>query len=74
MAWGEWMVPELSLAAEAQLASAKHTLLQEVHQHPEQVAELAWASMQQAAMLQSIMRKATARIAELELAEVLRHP
>ena len=71
MAWGEWMVPELSLSAAATLEFNKRLLLDQVKRRPDEVAATAGAILEHNAMLQSILSKATKRIAELELELVL---
>mgnify|MGYP006266437471 CR=1 FL=1 len=69
--WGQWMVPELSLSAEAQLEAAKRDLMREVKHRPDEVAALAGSLLQQNALLRSILSNATAQIAEHELKAAL---
>jgi hypothetical protein len=71
MAWGEWMIPELSISASVDLEHKKRLLLAEVKKRPDEVAQAAAAILQHNAMLQSILRKATTHIAELELKSLL---
>jgi len=71
MAWGDWMIPELSTSAELDLERKKRLLLSEVRNRPDEVAQAAVAILQHNAMLQSIVRKATMHIAELEIKSVL---
>lgn len=71
MSWGEWMVPELSIAAAVQLEHGKRVLRENATAHPQQVANLACSTLEQTFLQQSIMRKATARIAELEMIMLL---
>jgi len=71
MSWGEWMVPELSIAAAVQLEHGKRVLRENATTHPERVADLACSTLEQTFLQQSIMRKAVAHIAELELLMLL---
>ena len=71
MSWGDWMVPELSIAAAVQLEHGKRVLRENATKHPDQVANLACSTLEQTFLQQSIMRKATAHIAELELLMLL---
>ena len=71
MSWGDWMVPELSIAAAVQLEHGKRVLREHARSHPNRVAELACSTLEQTFLQQSIMRKATARIAELEMIMLL---
>ncbi len=71
MSWGEWMVPELSIAAAVQLEHGKRVLRDNATSHPDQVANIACSTLEQTFLQQSIMRKATAHIAELELLMLL---
>ena len=71
MSWGEWMVPELSIAAAVQLEHGKRVLRENATKHPDQVANIACSTLEQTFLQQSIMRKATAHIAELELVMLL---
>ena len=71
MSFGDWMVPELSVNAELQLEYSKRLIRANVRQKPEEIAELTCSLTQQLMLYQSIVRKATHRIAELELTTVL---
>ena len=71
MSWGEWMVPELSIAAAVQLEHGKRVLRDNATKHPDQIANIACSTLEQTFLQQSIMRKATAHIAELELLMLL---
>lgn len=74
MALASWMIPELSLSSELQLESHKRIVRTEVTGNPTEVAELACSLMTQLSLQESILRKATHRIAELELQELLNAP
>jgi hypothetical protein len=67
MALADWMIPTLSLSAEAQLIHNKRTL--EVHgpADMERTIRLTCSLLEQNALQESIIRKATGHIAELEL-------
>ncbi len=67
MSLSEWMVPELSDSAALHLEHRKRVLRSEVKHSPESVADVACSLLQYTTMMEAIMRKATARIAELEL-------
>ena len=66
-----WLVPELTLSAQAQLEAGKRIVLHESKQSPDAIAKLCVSLLEQNALLMAITRQATARIAELELKEVL---
>lgn len=68
------MVPELSDSAALHLEHRKRVLRNEVRTAPDAVAEIACSLLQHTTMMESIMRKATKRIAELELQALLGHP
>jgi len=68
----KWMVPELTLSAEAQLLQHVHDVQRHGPENPYATTELACSLLQQNAMQQAIIRQATHRIAELEKAEFLR--
>lgn len=67
------MVPELSESAALHLEHRKRVLRNEVKTTPDAVAELACSLLHHMTMMESIMRKATKRIAELELQALLGH-
>lgn len=71
MSFGSWMVPELSIAAAAQLEQNKRAIRQNITEAPESVADVLCAVLEQNANYSSILRKATLRIAELEVREAL---
>jgi hypothetical protein len=68
------MVPELSDSAALHLEHRKRVLRNEVKTAPDAVAELACSMLHHMTMMESIMRKATKRIAELELEALLGPP
>ena len=68
------MVPELSDSAALHLEHRKRVLRNEVKTAPDAVAEVACSLLQHTTMMESIMRKATKRIAELELQALLGLP
>lgn len=68
------MVPELSDSAALHLEHRKRVLRKEVQSSPDSVADVACSLLQYVAMLESITRKATHRIAELELKILLGAP
>lgn len=74
MSLSEWMIPDLSDSAAFSLEQRKRVLRNEVKTAPDAVAELACSLLQHVTMMECIMRKATARIAELELVLLLGHP
>lgn len=74
MALCEWMVPELSVSAAVELEHHKRVLRAHAQSEPERISQLACSVMEQAALQQSIIRKATAHIAELELIMLLSSP
>jgi len=68
------MIPKLSESAAFHLEHRKRVLRSEVKTAPDAVAELACSLLHHLTMMESIMRKATKRIAELELQALLGHP
>lgn len=62
----QWLVPKLSLAAEAQLLQNMHDVQKHGPENPYATAELACSLLQQNAIQQALIRQATHRIAELE--------
>lgn len=62
----QWLVPKLSLSAEAQLLQNMHDVQKHGPENPYATAELACSLLQQNAIQQAIIRQATHRIAELE--------
>jgi hypothetical protein len=69
--WGDWMVPKLSLSAQAQLEASKRIALNEAKQSPDAIAKLCVSLLEHNALLSAITRQATAHIAELEMKKVL---
>jgi hypothetical protein len=72
MAFSQWMVPQLSLSAEAQLQHSLQVLREHGATNIKDTVELACSLAQQNAIQQAIIRQATAHIAELELVQLLR--
>lgn len=62
-----WMVPRLTLSAEAQLQSTLQTLDAHGAENPEETVKLAKALAQQNVIQQAIIRQAVGYVAELEL-------
>jgi hypothetical protein len=71
MAWGQWMVPELTSETEFRLRAHELEIRQAVDTRPAALADLTVALSWQAAAQESIIRKATRRIAELEAREAV---
>ena len=73
MGWSQWMVPELSPEAEFQLqARARLEVREALSTRPQAVEDLTISLAVQNAMMDSVIRKATRRIAELEAREAVR--
>lgn len=70
----DWMIPRVSLAAEAYLQSTLVTLDAHGTDRPEETVRLAKALAQQNTIQQAIIKQAVARVAELELELILRQP
>ena len=68
MAWGEWLVPKLSLSAEAQLRSHISAIEREGPQNVEQLVRIAVSLVQQNAYQAAIIRQAIGHVGEIELA------
>lgn len=68
VAWGEWMVPRLSLSAEAQLRSNLTVIEREGPDNVPQLVKMACSLAQQNAYQQAIIRQATGHIGALEMA------
>ena len=71
MSLSEWMIPEISDSAAFHLEQRKRVLKSEVKTAPDAVADLACSLLHHLTVMESIMRKATKRIAELELEALL---
>lgn len=67
MTWGEWLVPELSLAAELECRAKVLALQNDGPGCPEAVLSAAIALTQAWYQQESIIRKAIKRVNELEL-------
>lgn len=67
MAWGEWLVPRLSLSAEAQLRSNVAALEREGRDNVDQLVRIACALAQQNALQAAIIRQAIGHISHLEM-------
>lgn len=67
MAWGEWLVPKLSLSAEAQLRSNIAAIEREGPEQVGQLVKIACALTQQNAIQAAIIRQAIGHVSELEL-------
>lgn len=74
MTLANWMIPDLSLTSELQLEAHKRVVRNNATERPEEVADLACTLMTHLTLQESILRKATHRIAELELQELLNTP
>jgi hypothetical protein len=71
MALAEWMIPRLSLSAEAQLKHQVHVLRAEGPTNIKETVELSCALLQQNAINSTLLRQAVGRIAELEMTMML---
>lgn len=67
MAWGEWLVPHLSLSAEAQLRSNVAALEREGPENVDQLVRIACSLAQQNALQAAIIRQAIGHVSALEL-------
>ena len=73
MSWNQWMVPELTPEAEFHLqARARMEVREALNNRPQAVEDLTISLAVQNALMESIIRKATRRIAELEAREAVR--
>lgn len=68
MSWGEWLVPRLTLSAEAQLRSNVAALEREGPENVDQLVRVACSLAHQNALQAAIIRQATGHIALLEMA------
>ena len=66
MAWGKWMCPELSLAAELALEAQKRAIYTEGLKRPEALAKLCCQMLENDARRTLIINGAVKRIAERE--------
>jgi len=71
MGWGQWMVPELTAAQDLRLRAQELEITNTASQNPEAVGHLCAQLLRQSVMYEVILRKATHRIAELEMREAL---
>ena len=71
MAWGKWMVPRLSLSAEAQLRTNLHVIERDGPANVDQLVRIACSLAQQNAYQAAIIRQATGHISALELEAAL---
>lgn len=62
----DWLVPELTLSAEAQLTQNLHDVQKHGVDNPHATVQLACSLLQQNAIQQALIRQAVHRIAELE--------
>ena len=67
----DWMVPQLEEREDLDLRREELGLLEQVHQHPEKVAEMAGQLLRQNALQTSIIRQAAAHILQLEVSKAL---
>jgi len=67
VSWGEWLVPKLSLSAEAQLRSNLVAIEREGPEKVDQLVRIACALTQQNALQAAIIRQAIGHVSELEL-------
>jgi len=67
MSFDNWLVPELSLSAEAEVEAGVRAIMNNAKSEPENVAALACSTLRLAAHRQSIIQKAIDNTAELEL-------
>lgn len=70
----DWMIPRVSLSAEAYLQSTLVSLDTYGTAQPEETVRLAKALAQQNTVQQAIIKQAVARVAELELELILLEP
>lgn len=71
MALAEWMIPQLSLSAEAQLKFQLETLKAHGPTNIEDTVQLTCSLLQQNAINSALLRQAVGRIAELEMTLML---
>jgi hypothetical protein len=71
MGWGQWMVPELRDSQLFALRALELELRDTIRSNPDEVIRLCVALSQQCQMQASIIRKASGRIAELEVGQAI---
>lgn len=74
MGWGEWMVPEFRDEQEFALQVLQLELRDTIAHKPEEVISLCVSLSRLTSMQDSIIRKATRRITELELGQAIAEP
>lgn len=74
MGWGEWMVPEFRDEQEFALQVLQLELRDAIAHNPEEVIALCVSLSRLTSMQDSIIRKATRRITELELGQAIAEP
>lgn len=74
MGWGEWMVPEFRDEQEFALQVLQLQLRDTIVRNPEDVIALCVSLSRLTSMQDSIIRKATGRIAELEASQAIVEP
>jgi hypothetical protein len=67
MAWADWMVPEFSAEEDFRLRALELELQQAIHHRPSEVTALCLGLAKQNAMQANIIRRASDRIAVLEI-------
>lgn len=67
MSWGDWLVPELSMAADLECRAKVLALQNDGHKCPEVVIAVAVELTKAWYLQDSIIRKAIARVNELEM-------
>ena len=67
MAWGDWLVPKLSVSAEAQMHHTVNVLKNEGPENVDQLVRIACSLAQQNVMQQAIIRQAIGHISLLEM-------
>lgn len=74
MGWGEWMVPEFRDEQQFALQVLQLELRDTIAHKPEEVIALCLSLSRLNSMQDSIIRKATSRIAELEAGQAIADP
>jgi hypothetical protein len=74
MGWGEWMVPEFRDEQEFALQVLQLELREQIQKNPEEMIALCLSLSRLNSMQDSIIRKATGRIAELEAGQAIADP
>jgi hypothetical protein len=71
MTWGEWLVPKLSLAAEAHMRSCICAIERDGPENIDQLVRIASSLIQQNAYQAAIIRQAIGHISEIEIEQEL---